>query len=219
MWDEIVVEIISKQFVGPQIGGPRGNKFQFTLVEYVAILIENLTHSDRKFKYETDEVAVSALTEAPISDVATFDPKPPPKPERPAGIRETDVVIHEDGSFLIHNSHLIFSDAETAMQSDLVKGYFKASEEWIKENCGKTDQNLVDVHIIYFTDRQARNDFFFKVFTAYDPEMLGESDDPSNFMMADDSWWRLWPWRVISAVDKLYYEIGFAVNAGHSDCR
>lgn len=57
VWDEIVIEIIS--FGGlsgaggsKQVGGPRGNRFEFTLVEYDAILIENLTHPDRKFEYE-----------------------------------------------------------------------------------------------------------------------------------------------------------------------
>ena len=57
VWDEIVIEIISfGGLSGPggvqQIGGPRGNRFDFTLVEYDAILIENLTHPDRKFEYE-----------------------------------------------------------------------------------------------------------------------------------------------------------------------
>ena len=57
VWDEIVIEIIS--FGGlsgaggsKQKGGPRGNRFDFTLVEYDAILIENLTHPDRKFEAE-----------------------------------------------------------------------------------------------------------------------------------------------------------------------
>ena len=57
VWDEIVIEIISfGGLSGPggskQKGGPRGNRFEFTLVEYDAILIENLTHPDRKFEYE-----------------------------------------------------------------------------------------------------------------------------------------------------------------------
>ena len=57
VWDEIVIEIISfGGLSGPggskQTGGPRGNRFDFTLVEYDAILIENLTHPDRKFEYE-----------------------------------------------------------------------------------------------------------------------------------------------------------------------
>ena len=54
VWDEIVIEIVVNQWGGgvQQTGGPRGNKFDFTLVEYSAILIENLTHPDRKFEYE-----------------------------------------------------------------------------------------------------------------------------------------------------------------------
>ena len=57
VWDEIVIEIISfGGLSGPggakQTGGPRGNRFDFTLVEYDAILIENLTHPNRKFEYE-----------------------------------------------------------------------------------------------------------------------------------------------------------------------
>ena len=216
-WDEIVIEIVSRSSVGKETGGSRGNRFEYDQVIYQATLMENLTHPDRKFEYETDEM-----------DVATFNPEPPPKPERPAGIRETDVVVSGDGSFLINNSHLIFSDAETAMQSDLVKGYFKDAEDYIKLVCGKAPNIIVDQPVeeqpadaykLYFTERQARTDFFFKVFTAYDPEMLGESDDPSNLMMADNSWWNLGDWRVVSAVDKLYYEISFSVNTGHSDCR
>lgn len=50
--DEIVIEIVYIQSRGQQTAGPRGNKFEFTLVEYAAILIENLTHPDRKFEYE-----------------------------------------------------------------------------------------------------------------------------------------------------------------------
>ena len=57
VWDEIVIEIISfGGLSGPggskQEGGTRGNRFDFTLVEYDAILIENLIHPDRKFEYE-----------------------------------------------------------------------------------------------------------------------------------------------------------------------
>ena len=57
VWDEIVIEIISfGGLSGPggskQEGGTRGNRFEFTLVEYDAILTENLTHPDRKFEYE-----------------------------------------------------------------------------------------------------------------------------------------------------------------------
>ena len=54
VWDEIVIEIVVNQWDGgvQQTGGPRGNRFDFTLVEYSAILIENLTHPDRKFEYE-----------------------------------------------------------------------------------------------------------------------------------------------------------------------
>ena len=60
VWDEIVIEIVGK--AGPEvpeghqeIGGPRGNRFEFTLVEYTAILIENLTHPDREIVYREDE--------------------------------------------------------------------------------------------------------------------------------------------------------------------
>ena len=164
----------------------------------------------------------------PESDHATFNPEPPPKPELPAGIRETDVVVSGDGSFLINNSHLIFSDAETAMQSDLVKGYFKDAEDYIKLVCGKdpniivdqpVEEQPIDAYKLYFTERQARTDFFFKVFTAYDPEWLGDGEDPSNLMMVDESWWNLGTLQVISDADKLYYEIGFSVNAWHPDCR
>ena len=50
--DEIVIEIVSQEFAGvEQEGGTRNNKFVFTLVEYSAILIENLTHPDRTFEY------------------------------------------------------------------------------------------------------------------------------------------------------------------------
>ena len=54
VWDEIVIEIVENQWGGglQQTGGPRGNRFEFTLVEYAAILIENLTHPDRTFEYE-----------------------------------------------------------------------------------------------------------------------------------------------------------------------
>ena len=52
VWDEIVIEIGVKNTHAIQKGGPRGNRFEFTLVEYAAILIENLTHPDRKFEYE-----------------------------------------------------------------------------------------------------------------------------------------------------------------------
>ena len=54
VWDEIVIEIVENTWGGgvQETGGPRGNRFEFTLVEYSAILIENLTHPDRKFEYE-----------------------------------------------------------------------------------------------------------------------------------------------------------------------
>ena len=54
VWDEIVIEIVENQWGGgiQETGGPRGDRFEFTLVEYSAILIENLTHPDRKFEYE-----------------------------------------------------------------------------------------------------------------------------------------------------------------------
>ena len=54
VWDEIVIEIVEnpwgKSF--QETGGPRGNRFEFTRVEYAAILIENLTHPDRRVEYE-----------------------------------------------------------------------------------------------------------------------------------------------------------------------
>ena len=50
--DEIVIEIVSQEFAAvEQEGGTRNNKFVFTLVEYSAILIENLTNPDRTFEY------------------------------------------------------------------------------------------------------------------------------------------------------------------------
>jgi len=54
VWDEIVIEIVENMWGGgvQETGGPRGDRFEFTLVEYSAILIENLTHPDRKFEYE-----------------------------------------------------------------------------------------------------------------------------------------------------------------------
>ena len=53
VWDEIVIEIVENTtFEGVQQAGTRGNKFEYRLVEYAAILIENLTHPDRKFEYE-----------------------------------------------------------------------------------------------------------------------------------------------------------------------
>lgn len=54
LWDEIVIQIVENQWGGgvQETGGPRGNRFEFTLVEYAAILIENLTHPDRTFEYE-----------------------------------------------------------------------------------------------------------------------------------------------------------------------
>ena len=54
VWDEIVIEIVENTWGGgvQETAGPRGNRFEFTLVEYSAILIENLTHPDRKFEYE-----------------------------------------------------------------------------------------------------------------------------------------------------------------------
>ncbi|RKU09180.1 hypothetical protein C6503_21820 [Candidatus Poribacteria bacterium] len=53
VWDEIVIEILWNRWGAVQeTGGPRGNRFEFTLVEYNAILIENLTHPDRKIEYE-----------------------------------------------------------------------------------------------------------------------------------------------------------------------
>ena len=49
--DEIVIEIVEPSFVVEQEGGSRNNKFVFTLAEYSAILIENLTQPDITFEY------------------------------------------------------------------------------------------------------------------------------------------------------------------------
>ena len=54
VWDEIVIQIVENPWGKSlqETGGPRGNRFEFTRVEYAAILIENLTHPDRTFEYE-----------------------------------------------------------------------------------------------------------------------------------------------------------------------
>lgn len=49
--DEIVIEIVGLETLAEQEGGTRNNKFVFTLVEYSALLIENLTNPDRLFEY------------------------------------------------------------------------------------------------------------------------------------------------------------------------
>ena len=50
--DEIVIEIVSQMWVLKETGGSRGNRFEYDVVAYNAILIENLTHPERTFKYE-----------------------------------------------------------------------------------------------------------------------------------------------------------------------
>ena len=50
--DEIVIEIVSQMWVGKETGGSRGNRFEYDVVAYNAILIENLTHPERTFEYE-----------------------------------------------------------------------------------------------------------------------------------------------------------------------
>jgi hypothetical protein len=59
VWDEIVIEIVSaSQIIGAggeittKRGGTRGNRFDYNVRAYAAILIENLTNPDRKFEYE-----------------------------------------------------------------------------------------------------------------------------------------------------------------------
>lgn len=49
--DEIVIEIVSFSANRVEEGGTRGNKFDYQVVEYAAILIKNLTHPDRAFEY------------------------------------------------------------------------------------------------------------------------------------------------------------------------
>ncbi|MCY4568940.1 MAG: hypothetical protein OXD49_11595 [Candidatus Poribacteria bacterium] len=50
--DEIVIEIVSQMWVRKETGGSRGNRFEYDVVAYNAILIENLTHPERTFEYE-----------------------------------------------------------------------------------------------------------------------------------------------------------------------
>ena len=50
--DEIVIEIVSQMWARKETGGNRGNRFEYDVVAYNAILIENLTHPERTFEYK-----------------------------------------------------------------------------------------------------------------------------------------------------------------------
>ena len=52
IYDEIVVEIVSRVGEEEKRGGERGNRFPYKQVTYKGIAIENLTHPDRKFEYD-----------------------------------------------------------------------------------------------------------------------------------------------------------------------
>lgn len=49
--NEIVIEIVGLRSSKIEAGGSRGNEFDYSLIEYAAILIENLTHPDRTIEY------------------------------------------------------------------------------------------------------------------------------------------------------------------------
>ena len=52
IFDEIVVEIISKRSEEEKTGGERGDTFKYNYIRYNGIAIENLTNPDRIFEYE-----------------------------------------------------------------------------------------------------------------------------------------------------------------------
>ena len=52
VYDEIVVEIVSKGDEEQKTGGPRGNTYTYTFIQYEGKLIENLTSPNSIFEYE-----------------------------------------------------------------------------------------------------------------------------------------------------------------------
>ena len=55
IYDEILIKITDQLVLprtGEKLGGSRGNRFTYKFANYGAVLIENLTHPDRKFEYE-----------------------------------------------------------------------------------------------------------------------------------------------------------------------
>ena len=55
IYDEILIQVTDRNTLpqtGEKLGGSRGNRFTYKFANYGAVLIENLTHPDRKFEYE-----------------------------------------------------------------------------------------------------------------------------------------------------------------------
>ena len=54
-YDEILIQITDRLTLpqkGEKIGGPRGDRFTYMFANYGAVVLENLTHPDRKLEYE-----------------------------------------------------------------------------------------------------------------------------------------------------------------------
>ena len=156
------------------------------------------------------------VDEAP-EDLSFFNPQPPEKFDITgiAGLTEWDHVLEADDSFLTDHSHLIFNDFASAVQSDIVKDYFKYSERWIANNCrtAKETQEAINVQTLVFTRRDARIEFIQK---ALDFEDYGEGVE---MPLPEDTWW-LWHSVNVYVVDETpYFELKFQVNPSHPDCR
>lgn len=186
-----------------------------TLFLMLLIVCTSCDHSQQMIK----PILPLEPTEVEVAEEAIFNPQPSEKPDFTgiSSVRENDYIIQEDGSFLINNSHLIFNNFTSAMQSDVVKGYFKDAEGWITNNCGQAEREkqTANQYKIYFTNRQARTEFIQKTL-----DQDWYTDDPKGIPPGlDDTWWVLYDFPVIVAVDKPYFEVSFSVNDNHQDCQ
>ncbi len=178
----------------------------------------------------------------------TFDPQPPKPEELPAGldIRETDKLSYKQEDYLsqdafgfghslidivgqIKNSDLVFDDANSAVQSDITKAFFKMSEDWIAKFCGASDITELYPQIdLIFINRQARTDFLNNFLGKLDGGYFVWSVDhgglevPENSKMMlsheSESWW-IAKGSVYIIGDKAYYGLNLLLNFTHPNCK
>ena len=97
----------------------------------------------------------------PTSVNISFNPQIPEPSVIPVGvdILKSDDVSHKSADFHIDYADYIFDDAKAAIESESMKDFFSWAEEFLAEYCGTNERGVYWAVELFFTTRQAREDF------------------------------------------------------------